>query len=74
MGCDVVFMIGIPKLVCLSLSAMLCVFVGRDIDLWVMEIVGLVFFGLIECILRVFFLTFNMKNFGCLKLLREYLM
>ena len=32
---------------------MLCVFVGRNIGLWVMGRVGLVFFGLFEdCILR----------------------
>ena len=42
---------------------MLCKFVGREISLWVIGIVGLVFFGLLdECILRAFFLAFNMKN------------
>ena len=40
-------------------------FVGREIGLWVMGIEELVFFGLFdECILRAFFLAFNMKNFG----------
>ena len=46
---------------------MLCVFVIREIGLWVMGIVGLVFFGLFdECIFRAFFLAFNMKNIGYL--------
>ena len=48
-------MIGIPNLVSLSSSAMLCVFVGR---------MGLFFFGLFDVsILGAFFLVFNMKNF-----------
>ena len=52
---------------------MLCVFVGREIGLWVMGIVGLVFFGLFHvCILRAFFLAFNMKNFGYFRFLRNF--
>ena len=51
MVCDVVCVIGIPNLGSLSQSAMLWVFIGREISLWVMGIVGLVFFGLFdECI------------------------
>ena len=60
MVCDVVCMIVIHNLVSLSQSVMLRVFVGRDIDLWVIGRVWLVFFGLFdECILRAFFLAFN---------------
>ena len=51
---------------------MLCMFVGREIRLWVTGIVGLVFFGLFDkCILRAFFLAFNKKSFGYFRLLRE---
>ena len=73
MVCDVICMIGIPNLVSLSERVMLCVLVDREICLWVMGIVGLVFFGLFdECILRsFFFLALNMKNFGYFRLLRE---
>ena len=71
--CDMVCMIDIPNLVSLLYSAMLCMLMGREIGLWVMGIVGLVFLGLFdECILRTFFfLAFNMKHFGYFRLLRE---
>ena len=36
MVCDVVCMIGIPNLVSLSYSDLLCVLAGREIGLWVM--------------------------------------
>ena len=48
---------------------MLCGLVGREIGLWVMGIVGLFFSGLYdECILRAFFLVFNIKNYGYFRL------
>ena len=56
MVCDVFCMIGIPNLVCLSSSGLLCVLVGREIGLWVLGIVRLSFLGLFdECILRACF-------------------
>ncbi len=49
----------------------LCVLVGRDIGLRVIEKVGVLFLTLFdEYILRAF-LVFNMKNSGYFKLLRE---
>ena len=58
-------MIGIPNLVSLSLNG-LCVLVGREIGLWVVGIVGLFFLDLFDvCILKAFFLAFNMENFVC---------
>ena len=67
-----VCIIGIPNLVSLSWSAMLCVLVGREIGLWVMGMVGFVFFGLFdECILRAFFLALNMKKFWYFRILKE---
>ena len=69
---DVVCMIGIPNLVNLSKRGLLCVLVGWEIGLWVMRIVRLFFWNLFdECILRALFLTFNMKDLGYFRLLRE---
>ena len=72
MVCDVVCMIGILNLVNLSERGLLCVLVGREIDLWIMGIVGVFFLSLFdECILRAFFQVFDMKHLGFFRLLRE---
>ena len=53
---DVLYMIGIPNLVNLSKRGLLCVLVGREIGLRVMEIVVLFSLSLFdECIIRPFF-------------------
>ena len=56
MVCDVVYIIGIPNLGNLSWKGSLYMLVGRKMGVWLIGIVGVIFFSLFDkCILRAFF-------------------